>query len=78
MMTYDEAMIKWAEARLKEERLDWVEVYSVGTTLDDQVGTVEAYVEYDEGWGDGIGGEWTSEPIQLLTWIRQLAEIGYK
>lgn len=76
-MTYNDAMVKWAEARLDAEDMDWVQIYGVGITFDDQDGTISAYVEYDEGWGDVLGGEWTSDPIELLTWIRQLAEIGY-
>lgn len=80
-MTYDTAMERWAMARLEAEGISTTQIYSVSWTATDHFddtdpGQISAYIEYESD--DPIGGEFELDAIPLLTFIRQLSEIGFR
>lgn len=76
-MTYKEAIIKWARARLEAAGIETNEVYAADVMFsEDGEGEIVGYIEYESD--DPIGGEFELDAIPLLTFIRQLSEVGFR
>lgn len=76
-MTYKEAIIKWARARLEAAGIETNEVYAADVMFsEDGEGEIVGYIEYAAD--DPLEGEFTIEALPLVMFIRQLSEIGFR